>query len=179
MAYEMNINYLDALGEPDQVNEAITTKAQRFLCSQAIMLALSGVPGIYFHSLFGSQNWLEGVGKTGRNRSINREKLAVQKLEKELSDIKSLRHQVFMGYRRMLEVRKNNPSFHPSGGQEVLDLHKGIFALIRTSQNGSQKTVCLHNVTAGSIKLEINLDLFSIGYAKFARDSISGQTFKP
>ena len=44
------------------------------MTAQAIMLALVGVPGIYFHSLFGSRGWREGVDLTGRNRTINRQK---------------------------------------------------------------------------------------------------------
>jgi len=179
MAYEMNINYLDALGDPDQGDGDTTTKAQRFLCSQAIMLSLRGVPGIYFHSLFGSQNWLDGVKKTGRNRSINREKLDLQKLEKELSDRKSLRHQVFMGYRRILDVRKGNPAFHPCGGQKVLDFHTGIFALLRTSLDESKQAICLHNVTNANIRIEVNLEDLNMDYANNIGDIISEKMYTP
>ena len=74
MAYELNINYQNALAVPD-VAETDEWIAARCLASQAIMLALRDVAGIYFHSLFGSQNWSEGVQKTGRNRTINRQKM--------------------------------------------------------------------------------------------------------
>ena len=50
--YELNINYLDALGDPDNPDEDIDLVIRRFLVTQSIMLALRGVPGIYFHSLF-------------------------------------------------------------------------------------------------------------------------------
>ena len=59
-AYELNMNYYDALKDPAK-NEELQTCVNRFLTSQAIMLAMRGVPGIYFHSLFGSQSWFEGV----------------------------------------------------------------------------------------------------------------------
>jgi sucrose phosphorylase len=70
--YEMNINYFDALSDPNG-NEALEIQVDRFIAAQAIMLSLSGLPGIYFHSMFGSRGWLEGVKQTGHNRTINRE----------------------------------------------------------------------------------------------------------
>ena len=45
---------------------------RRFLASQAIMLSLAGVPGVYVHSLFGSRNCQSCVAATGQSRSINR-----------------------------------------------------------------------------------------------------------
>ncbi len=75
--YELNINYLDALGDPEAALEPVELVAQRFLAAQAIMLSLRGVPGIYFHSLFGSRGWPEGVAETGRARTVNREKLSL------------------------------------------------------------------------------------------------------
>jgi len=78
--YEMNINYFDALSDPNG-KEPLDLQVERFLAAQAIMLSLVGVPGIYFHSLFGSRGWLEGVRQTGHNRTINREKLQFDKLQ--------------------------------------------------------------------------------------------------
>jgi len=153
MAYEMNINYLDALSDPANPEESHPFKAQRFLCSQAIMLALRGVPGIYFHSLFGSQNWNEGVEITGRNRTINREKLDLDRLENELAETGSIRQLVFSGYLRMLAVRQGNSAFHPNGGQKVLDPHPAIFAILRTSPDGQNRVLCLHNVSSTSVEI--------------------------
>lgn len=70
--YELNINYLDALSHPDDAQEL---KVKRFIAAQSILFSMIGVPGIYIHSLLGSQNDHEGVKETGRYRSINREKL--------------------------------------------------------------------------------------------------------
>ncbi|NOR90053.1 MAG: sugar phosphorylase, partial [Anaerolineales bacterium] len=52
--YELNINFFDMLQSPDQADDELDLAAKRFLTSQAIMLSMRGVPGIYFHSLFGS-----------------------------------------------------------------------------------------------------------------------------
>jgi sucrose phosphorylase len=147
-AYELNINYLDALGDPERPETTIAEVANRFLTSQAIMLALPGVPGIYFHSLFGSNGWPEGVRQTGRFRSINRQKLPIEQLESELEAIGSLRQQVFSGYRQLLAVRANSTAFHPHGRHEVLSLHPAVFAIRRISPDGKYTVLCLHNVSA-------------------------------
>ncbi len=146
--YELNINYLDALGDPKKNNESLEEIANRFLASQAIMLAMPGVPGIYFHSLFGSNGWPEGVGQTGRFRSINRQKLAVSQLETELAAEGSLRQLVFNGYRRLLQARAGSTAFHPQGKYEILDLNPAVFAIHRISPDRSQRILCLQNVSA-------------------------------
>ncbi len=140
-AYELNINFMDALGVPEQ-DEDETLVASRFLCSQAIMLALRGVPGIYFHSLFGSRSWRDGVVQTGRNRSINREKLQVDQLDLALQT--GMRRLVFEGFERMLAVRSAEIAFHPQGEQQIYDMHPAIVAIERRYAGDS--LLCLHNV---------------------------------
>jgi glucosylglycerate phosphorylase len=178
MAYEMNVNYLDALSDPANLDESLQLKATRFLCSQAIMLVLRGVPGIYFHSLFGSQNWIEGANITGRNRTINREKLTLERLENELAQTGSLRNLVFNGYRRMLSVRQENPAFHPNGGQEILNLHPAIFAILRTSRDANNSVLCVQNVSAESIEFEIELTKTPFTTAEHFTDIITGREFE-
>jgi sucrose phosphorylase len=155
-AYELNINYLEALGDPAHREENVDLIARRFIGSQAIMLALRGVPGIYLHSLFGSKNWHEGVQQTGRNRSINREKIQRARLERELIDEGSLRQRVFNAYSRMLEVRRNEPAFKPNGSQTVLALHPSIFAIRRSTVDGGSSVLCLHNVSNQNIRLSVS-----------------------
>jgi len=159
---ELNVNYLDAISVMDEVDLCAEQLAKRFLASQAIMLALRGVPGIYFHSIFGSRNWLEGVEQTGRHRTINREKLDVEALKKDLSDPNSLRSLVYQGFVKLLKTRQANPAFHPFGEQEILDLHSAVFSLIRISPDASSKMLCLHNVGDEALDLVINLDAVGI-----------------
>lgn len=146
--YELNINYLDALAEPNAGREDVELVARRFLASQAIMLAIRGVPGIYFHSLFGSRSWHEGVTRSGRFRTINRQKLRYGPLVKELANPASLRHQVFHGYRTMLKARAAYPAFHPAGRQRVVFCDEALFALLRTSPDGDSTILCLQNVSS-------------------------------
>jgi len=148
--YELNINYLDSLDDPNELSTDVIFIAKRFLATQAIMLSLKGVPGIYFHSLFGSRNWSEGVETTGRFRTINREKLERDKLVLELNDPGSLRHHVFNGYKKLLKTRMANAAFHPNGEQQVLEVDDSIFAVLRNSPDQTSTILCLHNVTATS-----------------------------
>jgi len=176
---ELNINFMDALTDPEKPNDDIELQAKRFLATQAIMLALRGVPGIYFHSLFGSQNWRAGADQTGRSRTINREKLQLNRLEQELQDPKSLRYSVFHGYCKFLKVRTSNPAFHPYGGQWVLDIHPSVFALLRTSTDHQVHTLCMHNVTNQTQALTIGLADLPITDSDPLRDTISGEQYQP
>ena len=155
--YEMNINYFDALSNP-QGDEPLELQADRFITAQAIMLSLAGMPGIYFHSLFGSRSWREGVNLTGRNRTINRQKFDLALLESELSDESSLRHHVFHCYAQLLRARSASSAFHPHGTQQVLDCGEAIFALLRLSPHASQRVLCLHNVSDQSQRVIVNLE---------------------
>ena len=145
-AYELNISYFDALSDPHS-DEPLRVQVARFIVSQAIMLALQGIPAIYVHSLFGSRNDYEGVEQTGRYRSINREKFQRDVLEAALADPTSLRAQVFAAYRRLLDVRAQHRAFHPNGPQRVLDAGSEVFAVERTSPEGAETVICLHNVS--------------------------------
>jgi glycosidase len=144
--YEMNINFFDALSNPFS-DEAIETQVNRFMTAQAIMLSLIGLPGIYFHSLFGSRNWKEGVQTTNHNRTINRQKLERADLEEQLNDQTSIRLQVFARFSHLLLARSSSAAFHPHGSQKVLDAGNGVFALSRISPDGTKNVLCLQNVT--------------------------------
>jgi sucrose phosphorylase len=145
------------------------------MVSQAIMLALKGVPGIYVHSLLGSQSWHEGVVLTGRNRTINREKLDRFTLERELADPASLRHSVFSAYRHLLQARSSEPAFHPQGIQQVLELDRRVFALLRVSPVQDSRILCAHNVSADAIT--IHLDPRELGLPPGTWcDLLSGET---
>ncbi|GAB1469623.1 sugar phosphorylase [Chloroflexota bacterium] len=164
--YEMNINFFDALSNPHG-DELLDLQVSRFLAAQAVMLSLVGLPGIYFHSLFGSRNWTEGVKQTGRNRTINREKLKFDSLGHELADKTSLRSKVFEKFSLLLKARSSCSAFHPHGTQSVLYLHPSIFALERISPDGESRVLCLQNVSANDVT-------FSTQHASGA-DLLTGQ----
>lgn len=150
--YEMNITYVDTYKKRNDLSD--TEHAKRFLASQAIQLVLPGMPAIYIHSLLGSHNWEEGVQQTNRARTINREKLDIDHLEKELNDNNSFRSMVFYSYLNLIKSRTKQPAFHPKADFEVLKLHPKIFALKRIC--AEQTILCLTNLSGENIDLSID-----------------------
>jgi sucrose phosphorylase len=147
--YEMNINYLDALTAPEEAEEI---SVARFLCAHSIMLSLAGVPGIYFHSLFGSRGDRAGADASGIARRINREKFARADLERELASGDARRAQIFTRIAELLRARGHSPAFHPNASQTILDRDARVFAVLRSAEN--ERVLCLHNVTDARVVFE-------------------------
>jgi sucrose phosphorylase len=130
--YELNITLYDFLNPPDRPDPDVDVA--RFLASQAILLALAGVPGIYMHSLFGSRNCHACLAETGRARSLNREKWTLAELRGLLGDEEGHQRRVFDGYRRLLRLRRGQPAFHPASSQQVLPGDPALFTLLRGAE---------------------------------------------
>ena len=173
--YELNISYFDALSDP-AAGEPLEVQVGRFIASQAIMLAVAGVPGIYAHSLLGSQSWHDGVSQTGRNRSVNRQKFDRAVLERELGDPGSRRHKVFSAYSRLLRVRASEPAFHPLGSQNVPSIGEEVFALLRTSPKGDSGVLCLHSVSGSPQHVLVSPGDLGLPPGTWY-DLLSGETF--
>jgi len=159
--YELNITLYDFLNDPARPD--LEQDVARFLASQAILLSLSGVPGIYVHSLFGSRNCQQCYAETGRPRSLNRRKFDRATLEAALPSPMGHAGRVFDGYRRMLRVRAKEPAFHPAGGQEALDLGPAVFALLRTPPDAGRPVLCLVNVSPSPQTVHIDSGLAELG----------------
>jgi sucrose phosphorylase len=172
--YELNIVYFDALNDPN-ADEPLALQVDRFLASQAILLGLAGVPGIYVHSLFGSRNWREGVTLTGQNRTINRRKFRRNELETLLNDPTSLPHQVFTRYHRLIATRTGEPTFHPNAPQQIVHIDPAIFAFVRTRLDSSRRVLCLHNVADHEIQIRIDVSALGLRPGKRLVDLISGR----
>jgi len=149
--YELNISYRDAIAEESLADDL---RAAKFLSSQAIMLAMAGIPGIYIHSILGSGNWKEGVALTGVNRSINREKLSASELKAELDNPASIRHLIFTGYCELLRARTTHKAFHPGAPQTVLNLGSLLFAIIR-GNSSTGLVLCLQSVSDRQQKITL------------------------
>ncbi len=143
--YELNCSYLSALSDVS-LEESHAIRAARFIASQAIMLSLRGIPGIYIHSLLGSENCLACPDLLSNPRRINREKLQVEELEEVLDDDESIRSLVLSRYLQLLTVRKKEKAFQPSSAQRVLVTDPSLFILMRGSQEG-ERIISLINVT--------------------------------
>ena len=176
--YELNINYFDALSDP-RSDESADLQVDRFLASQAIMLALAGVPGVYVHSLFGSRGWLEGVESTGKNRAVNRQKFVRIDLETELSNPSSERTRVFSGYKALLRARSSLLAFHPHGEQQILDKGAGIFAVLRLPPDKGHRVLCLHNVTSQPQAITLDINEWAGAKTSVTFDVITDRMLRP
>jgi len=152
--YELNLTYFDAVNDPG-ANEPAELQVRRFMVSQAIPMALMGIPGIYIHSLLGSRNDTEGVKRTGRARSINREQLSLDTLRRELADPCSVRGQVFAAYRKLLQLRSQQSAFDPKAAQKILDCGPAVFAVRRENTQTGETLVALHNVTNQPVEIRL------------------------
>lgn len=131
--YELNCNYIDLLSDGREDDE---TRVKKMMLTQAAMLAMPGIPGIYFHSLVGSRNYYKGVSESGINRRINREKLSMENLAKDLTDSENLRHKIYTAYKKLLSIRTKEKAFHPFGKAEYLDVDNDkIFIIKRHHKN--------------------------------------------
>ena len=140
--YELNCSYIDALTHPDE-NDDIRYK--RMLLAQGTVLAMPGVPGVYFHSLVGSRNYKDGVKHSGVNRTINREKYHIDWLEKELETEGTLGNKMLENYKKLISIRINETAFSPSGNFEFIDLGDKLFVVDQKSVDKKQRIVAVHN----------------------------------
>jgi len=162
--YELNINFFDAMGNPDIILKDEETQIQKFVCAHGVLFSLKGVPGIYFHSLFGSTGWPEGVEKSGQKRKINREKLKLNNLISELNNENSRRARIFSKLSSLLEVRRQNKVFDPRSRQSILDIDERLFCLLRYQDNFKEVVLCIHNFSSETINKSIDSSALKIDY---------------
>ena len=112
------------------------------------MLALEGIPGIYIHSLLGTQNDYARVKLTGHKRSINRHQWDYAELESQLANEDSSHKHVFDGLKRIIGIRQHQPAFHPNATQFTLHTGKQLFSFWRQSIDRRQSIFCIYNVSA-------------------------------
>ena len=174
--YELNVNYFDALND-HQSEEALDRQVDRFVTAHAILLAMKGLPAIYFHSLVGSRGWRGGVEATGHNRTINRRKFGWEELIAAISDPGLRQARVFFRIHHLLTIRRRHAAFHPHGSQRVLQVAPEVFALLRSSPGGDDLVLCLHNISERAVSL--NQLRLPDEFLPHPRDLISGIFLDP
>ena len=122
-------------------------QAKRFICAHTIMLALEGVPGIYLNSLLGTNNDYDLMKETGHLRSINRHHWTNSELDEALNDPARHHQAVFSELRRIIQLRRQQPAFHPNATQYTLHLGEHFFAFWRESLERDQSVFAIHNVS--------------------------------
>jgi len=172
--YELNIAYLDAVTAPDDDDP---TRAMKFLAAQTVLFSVVGVPGIYIHSLLGSRNDYKGLKKTNRNRSINRERLKLEDVNKDLMDPSSLRSMVLDGHRKLLAVRRSRPAFHPNSSQRVVKLDRRLFSIVR--EGNGDRVWAVVNVSDETVVLHTGCSELGMSGDRILLDLLSGDEVSP
>jgi sucrose phosphorylase len=145
--YELNITYIDAL---------LKNKKN----------------GVDEYSILGSHNWEQGVRQTQMARTINREKLRLDDIIKQLEDPDSFRSRIFFPYIGLIKTRKKQPAFHPNAFFEILELDPKIFAISRYCKK--QVIYALTNIS--STRISVSLPKHR-GDSNM-KDLLSGKIFK-
>lgn len=146
---ELTANFLRSVTDPAL---PVQQRARVFLCAQAIMLSLAGVPGVDTACLIASEGDDEWP-------------LEYSSLTEELETAGSLRNVIFEGYKLLLRARSLEPLFHPAVPQKVLDLHPSVFAVLRSSSlSTGEGMLCIHNLSLDPVELmfspsELGLDI--------------------
>ena len=167
--YEINVTYFDALKTTDQGADIF--QIDRFIQSQTIMLSLQGVPAFYFLNLFGIPNDLEGVKRTGTNRSINRRKFRVEELEKLLKE-KPQHHQILKELVHRTGIRRSVSAFSPDTQQLIINLKNEFFGILRKTDKMENSVVCLYNLTNQPQELTL-----PPGLMEFSRDLLTRKLY--
>ena len=155
-SYELNSTYYSALAtfQDESLN------IRKYLASQAILLSLAGLPAIYIHSLFGTENDFNGVRATGQKRSINRRKFDLSEIREILSNPENRITKVFSAYQKMIEIRRQQRAFHPKGPQKVIPITGEIFSILRSSPDNLESILILINMIPKILPVTLPENIF-------------------
>ena len=170
--YEINITWFSALNHEDS-QEDIAFQVKRFVASRIIALVIRGVPGIYMHSLIGTQNDIEAVLSTKSKRDINRKVIDGRAITEALKDPLSKLSRISREFGRLIAIRTKKRAFHPNGDQYVLMVSSDIFSVLRISPEGDQSILTLANVTNKVCRIEVPLSQLGTGENRWY-DLVSG-----
>ena len=151
--YELNISYFDAFRAAGEDSDP--WHIARFLLSQTLPLSLRGVPAVYINAITAAPNDILGVERSSITRNINRRKWDGLELDKLIDSPLSETGQVFSEYVRRLQIRRGIKAFHPDAPQRILALSDDLFGLQRSSLDGKQHILALHNLTSQTKSLDL------------------------
>ncbi len=150
--YELNITYYSMLKAPGEPRPWTDNK---FRSAHMILLSLAGIPGVYYHSLFASENQLDERERTGMNRSINRKPIRLPLSDREEDWLKRMKE--------LFQLRASHSAFHPQASQEVTCTD----SLLRIRRSAAEETVdCVVNMTHEPVQIREDWS---------GRDLISGE----
>jgi len=147
--YELNATYFSAL---EKAGEDPEMHLRRFWLSQTFPMCLQGIPALYIHSFTATPNDLEGMARTGQNRTINRKSWDGNEVETTLQDPVHPMTRTLALLRERLMVRASIPEFHPDVPQEILDVPAGCVGVKRG------EVIALHNFSDAPVTVALSAD---------------------
>ncbi|MDX1667925.1 MAG: sugar phosphorylase [Limnobacter sp.] len=144
-AYEMNVTLASLLRESfDHENKK---GLERFILSQAIAMAIEGIPAIYIQSIFACLNDRTGFEKTGMARRINRKQWGFDEAVHALNE-EPRSSSAFRQLTSLLAIRQGQPAFHPNATQYTLNLGPHLLGVWRESLLKDQNIFCVFNLSS-------------------------------
>ncbi|GAK59118.1 alpha amylase catalytic region [Candidatus Vecturithrix granuli] len=183
------INYksiTDEQGQPQKiVYEAISTYASIFdqqpdkiVAAMAMALTLPGIPFVYLTLPFALLNDFNYYLETGNPRELNRGRVFLEDVLRNLLDKETLTYKVFSQYKEFLRLRALQPAFHPDAPITPVTVENtAILAFLRESLDHTQRVFVVQNVSAQEQQLEVDLSRHIQNDDKTCVDLISGQSF--
>jgi sucrose phosphorylase len=92
-------------------------------------------------------------------------------LEAALDNPNARAAKVFSRYVDLLKARAAHPAFHPNGEQQVITGNPALFCLLRTSPDGQERVLCLHNISAQPQQFTTA----ALSLSKNLRDIVTGE----
>jgi hypothetical protein len=126
----------------------------RHLLSQAFVLSLGGIPLLYTHVLFASENDVARYARTGVGRDLNRADFEpVATLDAALADPASRPARSLAALKRMLAMRRASPAFDPEAAQHVSRSGQ-VVTVRRMAPSGQVASVHLNVGTADAVSTD-------------------------
>ena len=153
--YEANITIFDALKKSDKDPKG-KFFLERFIAAHSIMIALEGIPAIYFNSIFGKSNDEAKYIITGNNRDVNRYKWNFKNISNKLNNKNSKQSIFYRKISHLLHIRRKQKAFHPNASRHNMKLGSKIFSFKRVCINKKQTIICITNLSSNNQKVRLN-----------------------
>lgn len=121
-------------------------------------LTLPGIPFVYLTLPFAVLNDFDYYLETANPRELNRGRVYLEDLMKDLADEGTLSPQVFTAYKCLLRLRASQSAFHPDG--DLIPVSTGnnaIISYLRVSVDDTQRVLVIQNVSPAKQELDIDL----------------------
>lgn len=144
--YELNITWASFLYDGNS-DEDVNTNA--YLMTHAICLSFPGVPGIYFHNLFGAFNYYQSFNLTRHRRDLNRRKYSLSRLKRYLNN-EGFHKKVYEGMIKMLAVRRSLDCLSPQSRFHLFESPDSVWCFGRENSDAGSKGLFIYNFSTSS-----------------------------